>query len=58
MGNSVSLYKNFLDTEETKKLKCSNLQTFLIYNILSEIQPKEPQKEDNVLGYCLPFLDF
>lgn len=49
MGNSVSLYKNFSNTKETTELECSNLQTFLIYNILSEIQPKEPQKEDNVL---------
>lgn len=49
MGNSVSLYKNFSNTKETTELECSNLQTFLIYNTLSEIQPKEPQKEDNVL---------
>lgn len=49
MGNSVSLYKNFSNAKETTELECSNLQTFLIYNILSEIQPKEPQKEDNVL---------
>lgn len=49
MGNSVSLYKNFSNTKETTELECSNLQTFLIYDILSIIQPREPQKEDNVL---------
>ena len=49
MGNSISLYKNFSDTEETMDLECSNLQTFLIYNALAKMQPKEPQKKDNVL---------
>ena len=49
MGNSISLYKNFSDTEETMDLECSNLQTFLIYNTLAEMQPKEPQKKDNIL---------